>query len=340
VHLDYVGPILDVSGKTAALPPLAHAVIAQAVADQQYLAYKSVGDLGGFVPAPTGLFAASSGGHNLVGLRLGVSQIPQFAQAANGKVNSFAAVGSGSFSPPDQGTSPIAGLGTPPPVTPPGNNNTVPPPNQGFGGTPPPNPPPTTTTEPTPPATTTTRTTAPPPTTGPTTTTTTTTTTPTTTTTAGPPTTTETTTTGPTTTTTTTTTPPFVGASCGTTGLTITSDHSTCLLHAVNMAPGGSVSEVMAIRNDTSQTLTLSLRADGTQNQLWQDLRLGVWEANTAAPSPLPPLLFWTGQDNTLTTLAPGETIRYELELLLPSSAGNNDQGVAVTIDLVWKAQG
>lgn len=111
-------------------------------------------------------------------------------------------------------------------------------------------------------------------------------------------------------------------------------------MHAVNMAPGGTVSEVMTIRNDTSETLTLSLRADGTQNQLWQDLRLGVWEANTAAPAPLPPLLFWTGQDNALTTLAPDETVRYELELLLPSSAGNDDQGLTATIDLVWKAQG
>jgi hypothetical protein len=106
------------------------------------------------------------------------------------------------------------------------------------------------------------------------------------------------------------------------------------------MAPGGSASEVMTVRNDTAQPFTLSLRADGSQNPLWQNLRMGVWEAGTAAPVPLPPLLFWTGQDNTLATLQPGETIRYEIVLSLPASAGNADQGLIASIDLIWKAQG
>jgi len=106
------------------------------------------------------------------------------------------------------------------------------------------------------------------------------------------------------------------------------------------MAPGGAASEVMTIRNDTSEPFTLALRADGTQNQLWQDLQLGVWEVGTGAPAPLPPLLFWTTQANQLATLQAGETIRYEIELFLPTSAGNGDQALTATIDLVWSAQG
>jgi hypothetical protein len=331
--LDYVGPIPGVGGKAAILAPLQYAVIAQAVADQQYLAFKTVGDLGGFAPAPTGQFALSSGGHNLVGHTTGGSEIPQFAQAADGKVNSFAAVGSGTFTPPDQGKRPVPGLGTPPRLIPPSNNNNVPPPNQGFGGTPP-APAPTTTTEPAPttppPTTRTTPTTpttpVPPP---PTTTTTTTTTTPTPT----PPAPTQPTTTTP-------PAPPFVGASCGTTGLTITSDHTTCRIYAINMAPGGAASEVMTLWNDTDAPFTLSLEADGTVNALWNALQLGVWEANTAAPGTLPSLLWWTGQSNQLATLQPGESIRYQIELYLPPTAGNSLQGLAASIDLVWRAQG
>jgi hypothetical protein len=106
------------------------------------------------------------------------------------------------------------------------------------------------------------------------------------------------------------------------------------------MAPGGSASEVMTIRNDTGRPFTLALRAEGTQNRLWQDLRLGVWEAGTAAPVPLPPLLFWTSQPNPLATLGPGDSVRYEIELLLPAATGNADQGLAASIDFVWSAQG
>ena len=329
-QLDYVEPLAGVSGGPASLAPLEQAVIAQAVADELYLRYRSVGDLGGFVPAQVRASALSSGGRSLVGAVAGSSEIPQLAQAADGEVESFAAAGSGTFAPPDQGRGPL---------TPPSNTNTVPPPNQGFGGTPPPQPPPPTTTTRTTP--TTTRTTPqPPPTTPPTTTTTTTTTTtPATTsaatTTAAPP------ATPPAATTTASPpAPPFVGASCGTAGLTITSDHATCRISAANMAPGGSASEVMTIRNDTSAPFTLSLQAAGTQTRLWSGLRMGVWEAGTGAPSPLPPLLFWTAQANTLATLAPGASIRYEIELYLPSTRGNVYQGLTATIDLVWAAQG
>jgi hypothetical protein len=325
--LDYVGPIPGADGRPATLAPLDPAVIAAAVADQEYLAFTTTGDLGGFSPAPTGLSALSSGGRNLVGGAAGGSEIPQLAQAAGGRVSSFAAVGAGTFTPPDQGTRPVPRLGTPPRITPPRNDNHVPPPNQGFGG-PPPAPPTTTTTGPT-------RTTPPPARTTPTTTTTTTVTTTTapTTPTPAPP-------APPPPTTTTPASPPFVGASCGTTGLTITSDHATCRIYAVDMAPGGSASEVLTLRNDTDAPFTLSLRAAGTVNALWNALELGVWEANTAAPGTLPALLWWTTQSNQLATLQPGESIRYQIELYLPPTAGNDLQGMAASIDLVWRAQG
>ncbi len=106
------------------------------------------------------------------------------------------------------------------------------------------------------------------------------------------------------------------------------------------MAPGGSASEVMTITNDSSQPFTLSLRASGSQNQLWNDLTMGVWEQGTAAPVPLPSLLLWTTQSNTLVTLAAGASIRYEIELYLPTSAGNDDQGLVASIALTWTAQG
>jgi len=338
IHLDYVNGLTGPSGAPTLLAHLDPAVVAQAVADQQYLAYETADDLGGFRPATVGWLAVSSGGRNVVGRAGGQSEIPQLTQAAGGSVNSFAAVGGGPLTPPETGTQPVPGLGVPPAIAPPTNSNTVPPPNQGFGGRQLPTPPATTTTTAPPPTTTTTPKPGPPP---PTTITTPTTTTTTTTTTA-------TTTTATTTTTTTTsaapppatTTPAPTGASCGTAGLTITSDHGTCQLYAVNMAPGGSIAEVMTVRNDSGEPFTLSLSAAGSVNQLWHDLELGVWEAGTAAPTPFPALLWWTTQDNTLATLQAGESIRYELELYLPPTASNADQGRVASIDLIWKAQG
>jgi hypothetical protein len=127
--------------------------------------------------------------------------------------------------------------------------------------------------------------------------------------------------------------------SCGTTGLAITSDLASCRIFAVNMSPGGSATQLMTIRNDSGVPFALSLRAEGNQNRLWNDLRMGVWQVGTAAPQPLPPLLWWTTQASTLTTLQPGDSIRYEIELYLPASAGNEDQALAASIDLVWRAE-
>ena len=105
------------------------------------------------------------------------------------------------------------------------------------------------------------------------------------------------------------------------------------------MAPGDSGSEVMTIHNDSGGPFTLSLRASGTTNTLWNDLQMGVWQTGTAAPSPLPALLWWTTGDNDLATLAAGQTIKYTIELYLPTTAGNAVQGMAATIDLTWKAR-
>jgi hypothetical protein len=331
VRLEYVEPLTDADGKPVTLAPLREDVIPAALSDQQRLAYRTRDDLGGFTPAEVGRRATSGGGVSLVG-RSAQAEIPKLAEAGGGNVTSFAPLGSGSTppeggTPPDNGGGPVPGLGTPAPFLPPTNDNVVPPPNQGFGGKPAPPPPPPTTTPTIP--------TVPPPTT---------TTTPTTTT---APTTTAPTTTAPTTTTTPGPAPPPAGPlppapagpSCGTTGLTIVSDHATCRIYAVNMAPGDSASEVLTLRNDTDLPFTLSLRATGTPNRLWNDLRLGVWEAGTAPPQPLPPLLWWTTQASTLAILQPGESIRYRIELFLPTSAGNEDQALAAVVDFVWRAQ-
>jgi hypothetical protein len=334
-RLDYENPIRGVDGAPATLAPLALSVIQQALADRDYLAYQLRDDLGGFLPAPVGEFAFSSGGRNVVGAQIGAAQIPHYAAAGDGRVNSFAFVGeSPPNTPPDNGTGPVPGGSTPPPSPPPGGN--VPPPNGGFGGRP------TTTTSETPPTTTpegggtTTRPKPPKP--PPTTTTATTT-----------PTTTGTTTTTVVTSTTVTTGPAATAttgggggasSSCGTAGLTITSDLSSCRIDAVNMAPGDSTFETMTIRNDSGAPFTLTLRASGTQNVLWNDLQMGVWEAGDPAPSPLPSLLSWTTQDNTLATLAAGQQLKLKIELYLPTTAGNGDQNKTAAIDLVWKARG
>lgn len=341
VHLDYESPLKGSSGEPATLNPLAPAVSRQAVSDERYLYYHTQGDLGGFVPATVGESASFSGGRAIVGSHLGSSQIPQYGQAAEGVVRSFAFVGSARRrQSPQNGRAPVAGLGIPPEAPLPSNSNAVPPPNEGFGGRPVNRPEggskPANGSQPPsgkpggggsrpgksergsggkskhppggkhPPATTpaTTPTPAPPP--------------------AGeeegqP-------------------SGSGGGASCGTVGLAIASDHSTCRIYAVNMEPGQSASETMTVRDEAGVPFTLSLRASGEENRLWNDLRLGVWQQATSAPDPLPALLWWTTQDNVLATLQPDQAVSYEVELYLPASAGNEDQGLTARIDLTWSA--
>jgi hypothetical protein len=328
IRLDYVAPLPTPSGGAATLPPLRAAVTSPSFDDQQFLEYKDVDDLGGFLPAPVGWSAISSGGRLVVGTATARPEIPLYARAAGGRVSSYTLGSAPPAAPSDDGERPVPGLGVPTPVPPPSNDNHVPPPNQGFGGsqgTPSPRGGGTTTTpttprpKPPPPTTTTVATVTVPTTPAPTTT-------------AAAP--------GP-------TGPPGAagkggnaGARCGTAGLTIASDHQGCVIHAVDMAPGDSVSEVMTITNTSGSPYTLSLRAGGTQNPFWHDLRLGVWEANTPAPSPLPPLLAWTTQFNALTTLQPGQQVEYVIELYLPTAVGNEDQGMSAVVDFTWQAAG
>ena len=45
----------------------------------------------------------------------------------------------------------------------------------------------------------------------------------------------------------------------------------------------------------------------------------------------MPPLHTWLGAFHNLTTLAAGATVQYEIELYLPTTAGNPDQGKTAT---------
>jgi len=353
VHLDYVTPPAGPYGGIGAFAPLEQAVTAAAVADGDYLRFDLGDDLGGFLPAPIGTFALSSGGRDVVGAA-GTGQIPLFGSFASSRVQSFVFTGgvTRGHTVPDDGARPVPGLGAPPTVPPPSDTDTTPPPNQGFAGRPG-----TTTTirrrtttsrkrrrRPHKRTTTsgggsTTTTPTVPTTTVPTTTV------PTTT----VPTTTVPTTTVPTTTVQTSTVPTTTSGgggggggspgACGTIGLSIDSDHATCYLSLTNAAPGDSTSEVMTITNTSGQGFTLSLEVSGTQNHLWDDLTMGVWQDGTSPPSPLPPLLWWTTQYNDLTTLGPGQSIAYRIEVDLPGTAGNDDQHLAALMEFDWRAQ-
>jgi hypothetical protein len=117
------------------------------------------------------------------------------------------------------------------------------------------------------------------------------------------------------------------------------SDHATCYLYLTNAAPGDSTSEVMTITNTSGQMFTLSLEVSGTQNHLWNDLTMGVWQDGTSPPNPFPPLLWWTTQYNDLTTLDPGQSVKYRVEVDLPITAGNDDQHMAALMTFNWHAQ-
>jgi hypothetical protein len=106
------------------------------------------------------------------------------------------------------------------------------------------------------------------------------------------------------------------------------------------MGPGDAATETVTVTNTSASTYTLSFKATGTHNSLWDDLKLAIFEQGNPAPTPLPPLDDWTGQFNDLTTLAPGQSITYVIELALPLSAGNDDQGLAAIVHFVWHASG
>jgi hypothetical protein len=328
-QLDYESPLPAPGGGVASLRPLDPHATAASVHDLRFLAYRDVDDLGGFVPAPVGGRALVGLGRTLVG-RFGRAQIPLMRVQAGGAVASFGLTGQPpAGGKPDNGRQPVPGIGVPVPAPQPSGERLPPPANQGFGGR---------------------------PgngggnggggtTTAPTTTETTTTTAATTTTTAPPA-----STTGDT-----GTTPGGGGGggrggggggggggpgNCGTTGLKITSDLAGCRIVAVDMRPGDATTERLSVTNESGGPFTLALQATGTQNHLWQDLRMAVYHDGDPPPSPLPPLVYWTTQYNDLDVLAPGETVTYVVELYLPTSAGNVDQGLAAVIDFDWQATG
>ena len=106
------------------------------------------------------------------------------------------------------------------------------------------------------------------------------------------------------------------------------------------MAPGDSASETLTVTNTSGSTYTLSLKASGTHNALWDDLELGVWEQGDPPPATLPSLMSWTSGFNDLRTLGPGQSVTYVVQLHLPTSAGNDVQDLAAVIDFNWRATG
>jgi hypothetical protein len=125
---------------------------------------------------------------------------------------------------------------------------------------------------------------------------------------------------------------------CGTLGISIVSNLPKCRIYVVNQEPGDGTFEKMKITNTTSVPYILSLQATGTPNRLWQDLEMGIWIEGQPAPSPLPPLRFWTAQYNNVQVLQPGEVVHYLIELYLPLSAGNADQHLPAVVDFNWRA--
>ena len=359
IQLDYVQPLPTPTHGVAILPPLSELATRAAVLDMERLQYRIQDDLGGFIPAPIGQLALSSGGREVVGSTKGQAQIPLYQHHAGGKVNAFTFIGSGPGITPgntDNGKQPVPGLGgnqIPVPVPPATNHQNVPPANGGFSGqgtnggskngsgT-------GTGTGPESGGGTTARgVTAPRTTTRPTTSTRTTTrqtTTQVTISTTAP-----TTTAVPATTTiapTTTITPGGGGGGgggggdCGGDGISIVpapGSPSDCIMKLFGAKPGDEEHEVLTITNVSSAPYTLALKVTGTPNHLWSDLEMGVWENGTPTPSPLPPLSFWTTQYNDLVTLHPGDSISYRIQLYLPVEAGNVDQSLTAILDFNWK---
>lgn len=136
------------------------------------------------------------------------------------------------------------------------------------------------------------------------------------------------------------TTPVIAGGAgdCGTAGISIVSNLRHCRIYVVNQEPGDGTFEKMTITNTTNVKYVLSLKATGSQNRLWDDLEMGIWEEGQPAPTPLPPLHLWTQQFNELITLDPGEVVHYRIELYLPLTAGNADQHLPAIINFVWHA--
>ena len=67
---------------------------------------------------------------------------------------------------------------------------------------------------------------------------------------------------------------------------------------------------------------------------------MGVWDATGTPPVTLPPLTSWLVRLQRPHDAEPGQTVQYDVELYLPTTAGNADQGKTVSITFHWHAQG
>jgi hypothetical protein len=359
VKLDYALPALNSSGTSTTIQPLMGSVVNAALADYNELHFLKRGDLGGFEPAPVGEFYTVLSGRSLSSSAI-TPQIPLFAKAGtnlNQQVTSFAFTSGASeplppFSPnlSPQTTQPVTPGSSVPIVyfqgTIPTTTTTIPATTPSGGTTSSTAPPASSSTTPTgrsttttsPPHATTTTTTSSGSTHSTTTTSpprATTTTSPThTTTTTQPPAT--TTTTSPTTTTT-TTPPPSCGGSSN--AVSMSNDRNCqAIITARNMAPGGSSTGEVTIKNTGSTTYTLVLQINESDGSPIEPLlTLTVTNASTGAQ-------YYQGVDGSyagaeipiITGFVPGMSTRFDVTLSLASSAGNSAQDKTATIDLDW----
>lgn len=124
-------------------------------------------------------------------------------------------------------------------------------------------------------------------------------------------------------------------------GIQVDSVPAGCVIAIANAAPGDSVSGIWTITNTTGAPYQLSVKATtSSSNHLKQDLRMGIWDITGPPPGTLPLLTDWLPAFNALTTLNPGQSVQLEVQLFLPTTAGNADQGNSVVIALLWQAQG
>ena len=97
----------------------------------------------------------------------------------------------------------------------------------------------------------------------------------------------------------------------------------------------------MTIRNETAQPFTLSLQGDrDAEPRSGTSCGSASGRTGRRRRRRCPRCSSGRTQSNALTTLQPGESISYAIELYLPTTAGNDDQGLAAAIDFVWHAQG
>jgi hypothetical protein len=360
VKLDYALPALDSDGTTTTISPLMGSVVNAALADYNELHYLKRGDLGGFEPAPVGEYYTVLSGRALASSAV-TPQIPLFAKAGtdlNQQVTSFAFTSGVSeplppFSPnlspqttqpavPGSSVPTVYFKGTIPTTTttttpPSGGTSTSTTPAASTATTPGRRSSTSTSTTPRPSSTTTTTvptSTHSTTTTATTTHSTTTTTSPTHTTTTTP----STTTTTTPSTTTTTTTPPNCGASASNTVSMSNDEDCQAIITARNMAPGGSSSGQVTIKNTGSTSYTLVLQINESDNSpLERYLTLTVTNASTGAQ-------YYQGVDGSyanaeipiVTDFAPGASTRFDVTLMLSSSADNSVQNHTATIDLDW----